>query len=134
MIDRSAILAVAGDLSLAPDMAEKDHVLGRLLAEIYSHPQLAPAWTFKGGTCLKKCHFETCRFSEDLDFTTSQEAPLDSDFPRSAFSEISGWICDQTGPEIPVGPYFPHVVFALFLDLSSGVPFSLTVGRCRETQ
>lgn len=54
MIDRSEILAVAGDLSLTPDVIEKDYVLGWVLAGIYAHRALAPAWTFKGGTCLKR--------------------------------------------------------------------------------
>jgi len=30
------------------------------------------SWAFKGGTCLKKCYFETYRFSEDLDFTLTE--------------------------------------------------------------
>jgi predicted nucleotidyltransferase component of viral defense system len=63
LIDRSEILAVATDLGLAPEIVEKDYVLGWLLKGIYSHEALAPAWTFKGGTCLKKCYFETYRFS-----------------------------------------------------------------------
>ena len=40
MIDRSEILAVASDLSLTPDVIEKDYVLGWLLAGIYSHAYL----------------------------------------------------------------------------------------------
>jgi len=56
MIDRSEILAVAGDLSLTPDVIEKDYVLGWVLAGIYAHRGLAPTWTFKGGTCLRKCY------------------------------------------------------------------------------
>jgi predicted nucleotidyltransferase component of viral defense system len=37
-----------------------------VLAGIYAHEELANSWLFKGGTCLKKCFFETYRFSEDL--------------------------------------------------------------------
>ena len=44
-------------------------MLGWLLAGIYAQPTLSENWVFKGGTCLKKCYFETYRFSEDLDFT-----------------------------------------------------------------
>lgn len=69
MIDRAEILAIATDLRLSHDVVEKDYVLGWLLAGIYAHEQLASTWVFKGGTCLKKCYFETYRFSEDLDFT-----------------------------------------------------------------
>jgi predicted nucleotidyltransferase component of viral defense system len=50
-------------------VVEKDYVLGWILAGMYGHEELAESWVFKGGTCLKKCYFETYRFSEDLDFT-----------------------------------------------------------------
>lgn len=36
---------------------------------VNAHGELGESWVFKGGTCLKKCYFETYRFSEDLDFT-----------------------------------------------------------------
>lgn len=101
MIDRAEILAVATDLSLAADVVEKDYVLGWLLAGIYGHEALAPAWTFKGGTCLKKCYFETYRFSEDLDFTISDAAQLDEIFLKDAFSAIATRLYDETGLEIP---------------------------------
>lgn len=42
--------------------------------------RLAKSWIFKGGTCLKKCFFETYRFFEDLDFTLRNEALLDEVF------------------------------------------------------
>jgi Nucleotidyl transferase AbiEii toxin, Type IV TA system len=54
-------------------VVEKDYVLGWILAGIYGHEELAESWVFKGGTCLKKCYFETYRFSEDLDFTLREE-------------------------------------------------------------
>ena len=78
MIDRSEVLAVASDLSRTHDIVEEDYVLGWLLAGIYAHEPVAAAWTFKGGTCLKKCYFETYRFSEDLDFTLGDVAHLDA--------------------------------------------------------
>lgn len=69
MIEKREILAIAQQTSLTPHVVEKDYVLGWMLAAIYSHEELAENWVFKGGTCLKKCFFETYRFSEDLDFT-----------------------------------------------------------------
>jgi len=101
MIDRTEILAVATDLSLAPDVVEKDYVLGWLLAGIYAHDKPASAWAFKGGTCLKKCYFETYRFSEDLDFTISDQSHLDEGFLKATFAEIATWLYDATGLEIP---------------------------------
>src|SRR5712691_4658357 len=101
MIDRSEILAVATDLSLSADVIEKDYFLGWLLAGIYAHQTLAPVWVFKGGTCLKKCYFETYRFSEDLGFTISDAAHLNADFLVHVFREIATWVYDETGIEIP---------------------------------
>jgi predicted nucleotidyltransferase component of viral defense system len=69
MIARAEVMELAARLSLRPDIVEKDYVLGWLLAGIGQHPDLRDTWVFKGGTCLKKIHFETYRFSEDLDFT-----------------------------------------------------------------
>lgn len=47
-----------------------------VLAGIAAHPDIGPSWVFKGGTCLKKCYFETYRFSEDLDFTLTDASHL----------------------------------------------------------
>ncbi len=101
MIDRREILAMAATVSLRPDVIEKDYVLGWLLAGIYSHPAINKSWVFKGGTCLKKCYFETYRFSEDLDFTLTDENQIDKDFLRSTFETIAEWVYEQTGIEVP---------------------------------
>ena len=77
MIDRREILAEAERLTLLPNVVEKDYVLGWMLAGIYAHPDISDSWVFKGGTCLKKCWFETYRFSEDLDFMLTDAAHLD---------------------------------------------------------
>ncbi|MFB3906554.1 MAG: nucleotidyl transferase AbiEii/AbiGii toxin family protein [Acidobacteriota bacterium] len=69
MIDRREVIANAATLGLRPDVVEKDYVLAWLLAGIFGHAALRDKWVFKGGTCLKKCYFETYRFSEGLDFT-----------------------------------------------------------------
>jgi predicted nucleotidyltransferase component of viral defense system len=101
MIDRAEILAIATDLSLSHDVVEKDYVLGWLLAGIYAHEQLAATWVFKGGTCLKKCYFETYRFSEDLDFTLTDASHLQEAFLRGAFVGVGAWVYDQSGIELP---------------------------------
>jgi predicted nucleotidyltransferase component of viral defense system len=55
----------------------------------------------KGGTCLKKCYFETYRFSEDLDFTLTDVAHLEADFLARHFSKIAEWLYEVAGIEIP---------------------------------
>ena len=102
MIDRTEILAIATDLSLSHDVVEKDHVLGWLLAGIYAHERLAAAWIFKGGTCLRKCYFETYRFSEDLDFTLTDASHLEEAFLKAAFADVAAWVYDKSGIELPV--------------------------------
>jgi predicted nucleotidyltransferase component of viral defense system len=101
MIDRREIMELAQNLGLQPQVVEKDYVLGWLLAGIHANDDLREHWVFKGGTCLKKCYFETYRFSEDLDFTVTNEAHLDPDFLKRALGQVSEWIYEQSGIEIP---------------------------------
>ena len=103
LIGRREILDQATRLGLNPHVIEKDYVLGWVLAGINQHPALAESWVFKGGTCLKKCYFETYRFSEDLDFTLTAQSHLDEGFLHGAFTEIAGWIYEQTGIELSDG-------------------------------
>ena len=101
MIDKREILNLASAQGLTPHVVEKDYALGWALAGIYAHPKLSESWVFKGGTCLKKCFFETYRFSEDLDFKLQDEAHLDEAFLQRVFTEISEWIYEQSGLEFP---------------------------------
>ena len=101
MIDKREIIDIATALGLNPHMIEKDYVLGWVLWGIYSHEELAGSWIFKGGTCLKKCFFETYRFSEDLDFTLTDPAHIDAAFLKKIFAEIGERIYEETGIELP---------------------------------
>ena len=101
MIDRREILDIAGTYGLRPQIVEKDYVLGWVLAGIYEQATLAESWIFKGGTCLKKCYFETYRFSEDLDFTLTEPSHVDGDFLAGVFREVGEWIYERTGIEMP---------------------------------
>lgn len=101
MIGKAEIIALAGQLGLNPHIVEKDYALGWLLAGIFANQRLADSWVFKGGTCLKKCFFETYRFSEDLDFTLRDESHLDEGFLKDVFAEIGEWVYEQSGLEMP---------------------------------
>ena len=102
MISKEEILERARVLSLAPSVVEKDYVLGWLLDGIGKHAELGNRWVFKGGTCLKKIHFETYRFSEDLDFTLLDASHVDSSFLDHALRDVAGRIYEEVGLEIPV--------------------------------
>ncbi len=101
MIEKREIIEAATALGLNPHVVEKDYVLGWLLWGIYHHDALGESWVFKGGTCLKKCFFETYRFSEDLDFTLTDASHLDEVFLKETFKEIGESIYEQTGIECP---------------------------------
>lgn len=101
MISKDEILSVADETGLTPAVVEKDYVLGWMLAAIHQNTAFTDSWVFKGGTCLKKCYFETYRFSEDLDFTLKDESHLDEDFLTGQFSEIAEWLYEACGIELP---------------------------------
>jgi predicted nucleotidyltransferase component of viral defense system len=101
VIPKPEIMALAAELQLAANVIEKDYALGWFLAGISAHPVIGPRWVFKGGTCLKKCFFETYRFSEDLDFTLRDAEQLDEAFLAQVFNEIGEWIYDACGLQLP---------------------------------
>ena len=101
MIDRAEIEAFAAETNLQPHVVEKDFTLSWILWGIHTQPALSDTWVFKGGTCLKKCYFETYRFSEDLDFTLKDASHLDEAFLQEQFSEISKRLYDRAGVTIP---------------------------------
>jgi predicted nucleotidyltransferase component of viral defense system len=101
VIDRLEITELSREVGLAPEVVEKDYVLGWFLVAIYSHSALRADWLFKGGTCLKKCYFETYRFSEDLDFTLRNPDHLQLELLNATFVEITDWIYEQSGIESP---------------------------------
>jgi predicted nucleotidyltransferase component of viral defense system len=101
VIGRQEILEFAREVGLDPNVVEKDYVLGWMLAGIGQHPRTRDSWVFKGGTCLKKCYFETYRFSEDLDFTLLDGSHVNEAFLLETFSEITQWIYGESGIEFP---------------------------------
>ena len=101
MIPKQEIMALAAELQLQAHVVEKDYALGWFLAGIAAHPVIGPRWVFKGGTCLKKCYFETYRFSEDLDFTLQDAEHLDESFLSEVFEEIGDWVYDACGLQLP---------------------------------
>ena len=102
MIPKRELLNDSAVAGIRPHLIEKDYALGWVLAGISSRPELAENWLFKGGTCIRKCHLETYRFSEDLDFTLKDAAHLDEDFLRRVLGEMSDWVHARTKLRFPV--------------------------------
>src|SRR3990167_5853696 len=102
MIHKEEIQEKATEKGVGIDIVEKDYILSWVLAGIHNHTSTKNSWIFKGGTCLKKCYFETYRFSEDLDFTYRGEIhETTEDFYKNIFIEISQWVYDNSGVELP---------------------------------
>lgn len=101
MISKSELLEHAKAFSLNPEIVEKDYILGWILAGIAHNQHINNSWVFKGGTCLKKCYFETYRFSEDLDFTILDSSQIDEKFLSAVLSDISSWVYERSGIEMP---------------------------------
>ncbi len=100
MITKAEILELAKDFSLQPTTVQKDYVISWLLRVISNHPHLSQ-WVFKGGTCLKKCYFETYRFSEDLDFTVPTNQIISRELIKTYLEEIVSWIEENSGLTFP---------------------------------
>ena len=110
MINKQEIMEEAKKHNLPPNTIEKDYVLGWLLAGISEADSLQDSWIFKGGTCLKKCYFESYRFSEDLDFTLTNIEHRNPDYLKTVFGEITEWIYEQIGLEFPKD----EIIFELY--------------------
>jgi len=97
VIGKQDILERAAEWQLRPEVVEKDYVLGWLLAGIASHPETARQWVFKGGTALKKCYFETYRFSEDLDFSLLPDAAYSETDLKRVLLEVARRTAELSG-------------------------------------
>jgi predicted nucleotidyltransferase component of viral defense system len=69
-------LARAGGRRIPEAVLERDYCLAWFLVGLSRAP-LRDLLAFKGGTALKRCYFGEYRFSEDLDFTLTADAPFE---------------------------------------------------------
>jgi predicted nucleotidyltransferase component of viral defense system len=99
MISKQDILERAREWQLRPEVVEKDYVLGWLLSAIAEHEETSEHWVLKGGTCVKKCFFETYRFSEDLDFSLAPEAAYSEAELREILRELTDLASEMSGIE-----------------------------------
>lgn len=99
MISKQDILERAREWQLRPEVVEKDYVLGWLLAAVGLHEDVATTWVLKGGTCVKKCFFETYRFSEDLDFSLLPDADYSEEAISQALRELTELTTELSGIE-----------------------------------
>lgn len=101
MITKEEILSVATASELLATTVEKDYALSWILYGMSKHPALSE-WVFKGGTCLKKCYFETYRFSEDLDFTVPPTSIYTQSEIKNALDEVANAVYEEAGIDFKV--------------------------------
>src|SRR5665213_1698100 len=102
MIEQRELEQLRGEWSLESGVIEKDYVLGWLLAGIAQQEALSQTWIFKGGTCLRKCYYETYRFSEDLDFTVTKGGPENPSTLIQIFNNIVDWVRENSGLKLAI--------------------------------
>src|SRR6266567_4823409 len=91
IITKQDIIDRATEWQLRAEVVEEDYILGWLLAALSVHEDIQDSWIFKGGTCIKKCFFETYRFSEDW---ISRFSPM----LRTAISRFATTFLSLHGP------------------------------------
>lgn len=115
MIPEATVKSLARRQGIDPAVVDRDHALGVVLWAMDSQSSLRD-WVFKGGTCLRKCHFGDYRFSEDLDFTVmgrlsvaaAQEA-ITVSLPAAASQGIQ-LVVDEMHVEVMNDDYGPESV------------------------
>lgn len=83
MIGEAELRRLAARWNVDPIVTDLDYSLGWFIAAFYIANTDAARFYFKGGTCLRKCHFGEYRFSEDLDFTAT---------PRFTTQNLLAWV------------------------------------------
>jgi predicted nucleotidyltransferase component of viral defense system len=95
VITKDEIEAKAAEFGLHAANIERDYIFGWLLAGIYGASPLKNLLALKGGNCFRKAYFPHTRFSNDLDFSSTNlidEANLAGELNR-----ICDFVQDQTG-------------------------------------
>jgi len=99
MILQKEIADISFQKGLLKSIIDKDWAIGHFIDAIYSVSELRETLIFKGGTCLKKCYFPSYRFSEDLDFTSSD---LKFKLSHTHLNEITSLLYTRTGMQTHV--------------------------------
>ena len=121
------------------DEVEQDMLLDRLLVEIADDSYLAGALVLKGGTCLHKLWLpEPWRYSKDLDYERTEDAPMGPVFDKLRAAGLRAGFTQK--PRASPGKLLSHVVYrGTFFDgakMSIGidVPTSPPAAAARSTR
>src|SRR5574341_1995616 len=95
MIPAAECRRTAAALGDEPARLDLDYPLGWILHGLWKQPEVRGIWVFKGGTCLRKCHFPEYRFSEELDFTLKRRIEMQK--AQALVAAAAEWVQDRTG-------------------------------------
>ena len=95
MIYKDEIDSLSDKFEIHTSNLQRDYVFGWVLAGIYTISELKDILVLKGGNCFRKAYFENTRFSNDLDFGTSQA--LDQNFVINELNNVCDFVSDNAG-------------------------------------
>ncbi|TRX46321.1 nucleotidyl transferase AbiEii/AbiGii toxin family protein [Fulvivirga sp. M361] len=95
MIQPKEISKISNQVGVRPQQIEKDYVISWILWGIAQNEFLSEYLIFKGGTCIKKIHIENYRYSEDMDFTLSEDSVSDTEI-YAQFNSLFGILARET--------------------------------------
>jgi predicted nucleotidyltransferase component of viral defense system len=72
MISYEEIQSKAEEFEIHTSNVQRDYVFGWLISGVAAHPRLGDLLVLKGGNALRKGYFPATRFSDDLDYSTSE--------------------------------------------------------------
>ena len=108
MIPAAELRRAAAASGVEPARLDLDYTLGWILRGLWKQPNVPGIWVFKGGTCLRKCHFPEYRFSEDLDFTLKH--PISMESGQAVVAAATRWVQDSTGIDFSAQPLRAEVM------------------------
>jgi predicted nucleotidyltransferase component of viral defense system len=107
MIRNSEIQKLANRDGVRDTQTEKDYILSWILAGISQNTDLRNVLAFKGGTVLKKFYFENYRYSEDLDFTLTNET-VDNEALLNCFISAFRFIKKEANIDLDITDFSEH--------------------------
>lgn len=100
MISKNEIENKSTEFDIHTSNVQRDYTFGWILFSLYSNSTLKDILVLKGGNAFRKAYFPNTRFSEDLDFTTSQN--VDQQNLLDEFNKICTFIQENVGIEFEI--------------------------------